>query len=126
MPRIHPWRFSSQNPDDVIMGYASNSTVEDEYVVLRRELEGKTIRQLHEYFTSIGGDERELNGKTKAKIIKHIIRFAKMIAGEENNSGSSSEGGVRRKTGKSKTGKSKTGKSKTRKAKSRKSFFGFF
>jgi hypothetical protein len=115
MPKIHSWRYSSQNPDDVIMGYASNSSVEDEYIKMKRELEAKTVKELHSYFKMIGGDEVELKGMTKAKIVKHIIKFAKMIAGDNNNSGSASEGGMEKRR-----------KRKTRKAKRTTSFFGLF
>lgn len=98
MPKFHPWRYSSQNPDDVIMGYTSNGNNNvNEYTQMRKDLESKTIKELHAYFESIGGTGDELKGKKKEQIIKHIIKFAKMVAGENNNN-NNSEGGSRRKT----------------------------
>lgn len=100
MPKFHPWRYSSQNPDDVIMGYVSNNNKknEDEYTQMKRELEGKTIKELHAYFESIGGTDDELKGKKKEQIIKHIIKFAKMVAGENNNNNNNNSKGGARKT----------------------------
>ena len=96
MPKTYPWRWSSQNPDEVHMGYASNSSIEDEYARLKTELESKTIKELREYFESIGGESDEIKNKTKVKTIKYIIKFVKTAAGN-NNDNSESEGGAKTK-----------------------------
>jgi hypothetical protein len=98
MPKFHPWRYSSQNPDDVIMGYTSNNNKnnEDEYTQIKKELATKTVKELHAYFESIGGTEDELKGKKKEQIIKHIVKFAKMVAGENNNNNNNSKGGAKK------------------------------